>query len=73
MTDINLIKIQLLNFWAAYAVIKACERVVSRMGKYNHDLSKELLTPPVYSIAFIRRAKKETFQLKRISLNKGAS
>ena len=73
MTDINLIKIQLLNFWAAYAVIKACERVVSRMGKYNDDLSRELLTPPVYSIAFIRKATKEKFQLKGISLNKGAS
>ena len=53
MTDINLRKIQFLNVSATYAVIKACEKVVSRMGKYKQDLSKELLTPLVDSLAFI--------------------
>ena len=52
MTDINLRKIQLLNVSAAYAVIEACEKVVSRMGKYNEDLSNELLTSLVDSLAF---------------------
>ena len=49
MTDINLRKIQLLNVSAAYAVNEACEKVVCRMGKYKQELSKELLTPLIYS------------------------
>ena len=47
MTDKNRRKIQLLNVSAAYAVIEACDKVVSRMGNYKQDLSKELLTPLV--------------------------
>ena len=42
MTDINLRNIQLLNVSAAYAVIEACEKVVSRLGKDKQDLSMEL-------------------------------
>ena len=57
MTDINLRKIQLLNVSAAYAVIEACEKVVSRLGKYKQDLSKELLTPLVDS-SFHRKGNK---------------
>ena len=65
MTDINLRKIQLLNVSAAYAVIEACDKVVSRMGKYKQDLSKELLTPLVDSLAFIGKATKDPNQLRR--------
>ena len=65
MTDINLRKIQLLNVSAAYAVVEACEKVVSRLGKYKQDLSKELLTPLVDSLAFIGKATKDTNQLRR--------
>ena len=66
MTDINLRKIQLLNVSAAYAVIEACEKVVSRLGKYKQDLSKELLTPLVDSLTFIGKATKDTNQLRDI-------
>ena len=65
MTDINLKKIQLLNVSAAHAVIKACEKVISRMGKYKQDLSKELLTSRVDSLAFKGKAPKDTNQLRR--------
>ena len=65
MTDINLRKIQLLNVSAAYAVIEACEKVVSRMGKYKEDLSKEMITPLVHSLDFIGKATKDTNQLRR--------
>ena len=62
MTDINLRKIQLLNVSAAYAVIEACDKVVSRMGKYKQDLSKELLTPLADSLAFIGKTTKDKSQ-----------
>ena len=62
MTDINLRKIQFLNVSAAYAVIEACDKVVSRMGKYKQDLSKELLSPLADSLAFIGKATKDTNQ-----------
>ena len=65
MTDINLRKSQLLNVSAAYAIIEACDRVASRMGKYKQDLGKELLTHLVDSLAFIGKATKDTNQLKR--------
>ena len=68
MTDINLKKIQLLNVSAAHAVIKACEKVISRMGKYKQDLSKELLTSRVDSLAFKGKAPKDTNQLRRDTL-----
>ena len=58
MTDVNLRKIQLLNVSAAYTAIDACEKVVSRLGKYQQDLSKELLTPLVDS-SFHRKGNKE--------------
>ena len=60
MTDINLRKIKLLN-----AVVEACEKVVSRLGKYKQDLSKELLTPLVDSLAFIGKATKDTNKLRK--------
>ena len=47
------------------AVIEACEKVVSSLGKYKQDLSMELLTPPVDSLAFIGKATKDTNQLRR--------
>ena len=65
MTVINLRKIQLLNVSAAYAVTEAYEKVVSRIGKYKEDLSKELLTPLVDSLAFTGKATKDTNQLRR--------
>ena len=65
MTDINLRKIQLLNVSAAYAVIEACEKVVSRLGKYKQDLSMELLTSPTDSLVYIEKATKDTNQLRR--------
>ena len=65
VTDINLMKIQLLNLSAAYAVIEACEKLISRMGKYKQDLIKKLLTPLVDSSAFIAKATKGTNQLRR--------
>ena len=68
MTDINLRKTQLLNVSAAYAFIKACEKVVSRMGKYEQDLSKGLLTSRVDSLAFIGKAAKGTNQSRRDTL-----
>ena len=65
MTGINLRKIQLLNVSAAYAVIEACEKVVSELGKYKEDLSMEHLTPLVDSLVFIGKATKDTDQLRR--------
>ena len=65
MTDINLRKIQLLTVSAAYAVTQACEKVVSRLGKYKQDLSTELLTPLVDSLTFIGKATKDKNQLRR--------
>ena len=65
MTRINLRKIQLLNVSAAYAVIEACEKVVSKFGKYKEDLSMELLTPLVDSLVFIGKPTKDTDQLRR--------
>ena len=65
MTDINLRKIQFLNVSAAYVVNEACEKVVCRMGKYKEGLSKELLTPLIYSWAFTEKATKDTNQLRR--------
>ena len=35
------------------------------MGKYKQDLSKELLTPPVDSLAFIGKAIEDKNQLRR--------
>ena len=64
MTDIYLREIQLLNVSAAYAVIEACGMLVSRMGKYKQDLSKEMLTPLVDSLVFIGKATKDTNQLR---------
>ena len=55
----------MLNVSAAYAVIKACVKVVSSMGKYKQDLSKELLNPLVDSLAFIRKERKDTNELRR--------
>ena len=65
MTDINLRKIQFLNISATYSVNEACEKVVSRIGKYNQGLSKKLLTSLVDSLAFIEKATKDTNQLRR--------
>ena len=65
MTDINLRKIQLLNVSAAYAVTEACEKVVIRLGKYKQNLSMELLTSLVDSLAFIGKATKDRNQLRR--------
>ena len=39
--------------------------MVSSLGKYKQDLSMELLTPPVDSLAFIGKATKDTNQLRR--------
>ena len=58
MTGIDLRKIQLLNVSAAYAVIKACEKVVSKLGKYKVDLSMEHLTHLVDSLVFVGKAKR---------------
>ena len=65
MTDTNLRKIQLLNVSAAYAVIEASEKVVRRLGKYKQDLSMELLTTLLDSLAFIGKATKDTNPLRR--------
>ena len=65
MTEINLRKIQLLNVLAAYAATEACEKVVSRLGKYKQDLSMELLNPLVDSLTFIGKATKDKNQLRR--------
>ena len=65
MTDINLRKIQLLNVSTACEVIEVCEKVVVRMRKYKHLLSKELLTPLVDSLVFIGKATRDTNQLIR--------
>ena len=65
MTDINLRKIQLLNVSAAYAVIETCEKRVSRLEKYEQDLSMELLAPLVDSLSFKGKATKDTNQLRR--------
>ena len=65
MTDINLRKIQLLNVSTACEVIEVCEKVVARMRKYKHLLSKELLTPLVDSLVFIGKATRDTNQLIR--------
>ena len=53
-----------MNVSPAFAAIEACEKVVSRMGKYKQDLRKEMLTPPVDSLYFIGKAAKDTNQLK---------
>ena len=39
--------------------------MVSSLGKYKQDLSMELLTPLVDSLAFIVKATKDTNQLRR--------
>ena len=39
--------------------------MVSSLGKYKQDLSMELLTPPVDSLAFIGKATKDRNQLRR--------
>ena len=54
-----------MNVSAAFAAIEACEKVVSRMGKYKQDLRKEMLTPAVDSLYFTGKAAKDTNQLKR--------
>ena len=68
MTDINLWKIQLLNVSAAYTVIEACEKMINRLGKYKQDLSMELLTTLVDSLAFTGKARKDTNHLRSDSL-----
>ena len=65
MTDVNLRKIKVLNVSATYVVIEACEIMVSRLGKCKQDLSMELLTPLVNSLAFIGKTAKDTNQLGR--------
>ena len=65
MTDINLRNIQLLNVSAAYAVIEACEKVVSRLGKYKQDLSMELLTPSSRHFTFHRTGNKGYKSVKK--------
>ena len=65
MTDISLRKIQLFNVSTAYAVIEACEKVLSRLGIYQQDLIMELLTPLVDSLAFIGKATRDINQLRR--------
>ena len=52
-------------------MLEACEKVVSRMRKYIQDLSKVLLTPVVGSLAFIRKATKDTNHLRRDILKSG--
>ena len=45
--------------------LRLVKKWLSRLGKYKQDLSKELLTPLVDSLAFIGKATKDTNQLRR--------
>ena len=65
LTDISLRKIQLLNVSAAYSITETCKKVIGRLGKYNIDLSKELLTPLIDALAFIGQAASDTNQFRR--------
>ena len=58
MTEINLRKIQLLNVLAAYAATEACEKVVSRLGKYKQDFKYGVVKPSSRLFNFHRKGNK---------------
>ena len=64
VTDRSLLKIQLLNISAAYALTETCEKVIRRLGKYKMDL-KELLTPLIDVVAVLGQAASDTNQFRR--------
>ena len=56
INEIRLQNIQNLSVKASYAVTEACDKILNKMGKMKQNQSKELVSPLIDGLAFLRKA-----------------
>ena len=64
-TDIRLRSIEKLNVMAAYSCIASCQIINGRMGKFKEDLTEEILSPLIDSLAFLGQSVNDMNQFRR--------
>ena len=60
--------IQNLSVKAAYAVTKACDKILNKMGKMKQDQSKELISPLIDGLVFLGKTITDMNQFRRNKL-----